>query len=1173
MPPTIRADLRPQSGQDMLRNPPGPPAQAEFLPLLGDPGPPQPLQGGAPAVPGASSVSLDPVRSLSSELNAPCVEVAAGRSSRVRKPPLRFSPSSAGRPRKKTRALSPEEAALHQAVSEPTADPGAAEDPVAEAADTADSGAEMDNETEPEERKAVQAPASCGGIPRLGCPFCTKSWANRAGLLHHVEACHLSTGQTPPEQFLLDAARRICQRCLIFAPEAGPCRKCHCFGESTPQTEGPTLPDVPCDLGSALRHLQPFAPTQRLLPKQALDEIAKLLTDLLNRATSCRSVQTVASLLLMPRFVLAPLARGGRRHEAQTTRILLDRVAKWRAGIWQSQALEDPPRRKTKKPKQTGLPEATERAVVNAIKDKALSKACRILSTSHLPPVKDAEAKLRELHPPGPLPTLAMFGGSVAPGNFDFDVQLVKGAISSFAGESGAGPSGLRPRHLRELAKAKRHGQALLEALAGFSSAMANGHFGQECMQLFTAARLVPLPKKGDGVRPIAVGDTLRRLVAKCVLEGMIEEIVRFLVPLQVGVQVANAAELLARRVRLWAKHAPPGSALLQLDLKNAFNSVLRTTMLSSVQQFAPALLPFAFACYHHPTCLFGDGFTLQSTRGVQQGDVLGPALFALAIHPIVLKLEATALDVQAWYLDDGDLCGKLEELQKAYDLAKVEFQKIGLTVNAEKSKLFLPNNDEVPLETFVGVPRIPASSGVEVLGVPIGSESFVAKTLARKLEELEFLLSRLALLESSLAKFLLLRACLGACRVVFLLRTVPFGLGKQLAEKSAALVRHSLEALLQMPLDDVQFGLACLRTHKGGLGIQDPRQVHGPAFLGSNFTYAASATSGLPRLFWEELEAGWKEVRSMWSLPGELLSALVVPVDDAEPELEEDWSRQRWWQSLVEQKVEQHWLAVASVRQKVIKELGEARFCFDVSGLLGCQEGDSPLSSRAWALGARYRLGAPMDTETTRLCPGCGCGMDPLGDHALSCHSLGTYGRHNDLRNKFAALCQDAGLRVQVEDGPEGSSRRVGDTVVHGLFEVPAAVDFVLPHALHPSCDLANVRAGKAAALAERRKRRDNGPECVRGGWRCMPFAAETFGAWGAGARFLVQRLVRHWSQTQDCSLREAGLLCHGTLGAAVLKAVCRQLERGFPVADGEAVGGGGPAGPGGGPGGSLAF
>ena len=198
------------------------------------------------------------------------------------------------------------------------------------------------------------------------------------------------------------------------------------------------------------------------------------------------------------------------------------------------------------------------------------------------------------------------------------------------------------------------------------------------------------------------------------------------------------------------------------------------------------------------------------------------------------------------------------------------------------------------------------------------------------------------------------------------------------------------------------------------------------------------------------------------------------------------------------------------------------------------------------------------MDTEASRECPGCGATMDPFGDHALSCHSLGTYGRHNELRNKFASLCQDAGLKVQVEVGPEGSTRRVGDCVVHGLFEEPAAVDFVLPHVLHPSCDLANVRAGKLAALAERRKRRDNAPECARARWRCMPFAAETFGAWGAGARFLVQRLVRHWSQTQDCSLREAGLWCHGVLGAAVLKAVCRQLERGFPAAEaGDGVGG----------------
>ena len=130
---------------------------------------------------------------------------------------------------------------------------------------------------------------------------------------------------------------------------------------------------------------------------------------------------------------------------------------------------------------------------------------------------------------------------------------------------------------------------------------------------------------------------------------------------------------------------------------------------------------------------------------------------------------------------------------------------------------------------------------------------------------------------------------------------------------------------------------------------------------------------------------------------------------------------------------MEQQWLSAASVRQNGIKELGQVRFCFDVPGLLGCQEGDSPLSSRAWVrvLGTRCRLGAPVDTVASRLRPGCG---------ELSCHSLGTYGRHSDLRNKFTSLREGPG-----RGRAQGFSRRDEDTVVHGLFEVPVGVHFVL--------------------------------------------------------------------------------------------------------------------------------
>ena len=214
--PKIRADLRPRSGQDMLRNPPGQPTQAEFLPLQGAPGPPTVLGAapsqpgvGPPAVPGGSSAPQEQTaRPLFSD-SVGSIAGPAGRPERVRKAPLRFSPSSAGRPRKKARApvASQEEAAFEQAVAEQAPDPSAAEEPETFDPSEADADAVLEN-------KGAQGQAaatfSTGGIPRLCCPFRSKSWASRAGLLHHVEACHLSAGQTPPEQFLLDAARRVC---------------------------------------------------------------------------------------------------------------------------------------------------------------------------------------------------------------------------------------------------------------------------------------------------------------------------------------------------------------------------------------------------------------------------------------------------------------------------------------------------------------------------------------------------------------------------------------------------------------------------------------------------------------------------------------------------------------------------------------------------------------------------------------------------------------------------------------------------------------------------------------------------------------------------------------------------------------------------------------------------
>ena len=60
-----------------------------------------------------------------------------------------------------------------------------------------------------------------------------------------------------------------------------------------------------------------------------------------------------------------------------------------------------------------------------------------------------------------------------------------------------------------------------------------------------------------------------------------------------------------------------------------------------------------AYACYSLPVTLFGNGFELESSCGIQQGDVCEPAMFAIAIHKTVLELVDLNLTFQYWYLDD----------------------------------------------------------------------------------------------------------------------------------------------------------------------------------------------------------------------------------------------------------------------------------------------------------------------------------------------------------------------------------------------------------------------------------------------------------------------------------------------------------------------------------------
>ena len=91
-------------------------------------------------------------------------------------------------------------------------------------------------------------------------------------------------------------------------------------------------------------------------------------------------------------------------------------------------------------------------------------------------------------------------------------------SLRSFPAGSSGGPDGLRPQHLLDMVSCKESGPNLLTSLTAFVNMVLSGSCPSQITPLFFGARLIVLGKKSGGVRPIAVGCVLRRLIAKCVV-------------------------------------------------------------------------------------------------------------------------------------------------------------------------------------------------------------------------------------------------------------------------------------------------------------------------------------------------------------------------------------------------------------------------------------------------------------------------------------------------------------------------------------------------------------------------------------------------------------------------------------------------------------------------------
>ena len=795
-------------------------------------------------------------------------------------------------------------------------------------------------------------------------------------------------------------------------------------------------------------------------------------------------------LFMLPKAVLRKTTRGGnhRKNRKQNADTVFRNLRRWNAGehveLWREvESAAQSSRRGPRDSHAECLAQAAEGNVAAAA--KALEQASPPATTP------EAIAKLRTKHPYRPPPPAPP---NDLPPPVTAELETVAKALRSFPKGTSGGPSGLTPQLLKEAKEGHDH-NSTIKCLTNLVNFMLQGKVCQDVVSFICGARLIALLKPNKDVRPIAVGETFRRLTAKVAVNLHYHDLADHFLPLQVGVAVKGGAESIIHGVRATHARPPQGDvALMKIDFANAFNMLERSAFLDLVVKHFPGMARFAYLCYGNPSRLFIGNTVILSAMGVQQGGPEGPALFCVGLQQLVQKIEKECkLHSHRWYMDDGALIGTPTELSKAWNILATEGPTLGLYLNPSKCEwIGLNGNPPCPIPGVT--PNM--SGNFEILGAPIGDPNFTNKAVDSILSEYGNILNLLPDLHHSQTATLLLRYCFSYCRAVYVMRTVPSSLYLEAAERFDSRIRTCFESILGTSLNPNPWLQAQLSLSLGGFGLRSVK-AHAPgAFLAS--------------------------VNTNSHISDTTISALKPYVDEATEAL------QRTTGALPSADKTQNEHSV-TIDQKLHKDLtskSSPTDCKRLSSVVRPHANSWIQAPPSQGLGlyftdAEFRtaclrwLGEDITLSAT-TCLACNSTTSPKASHTLRCRSNGDMiARHNGLRDLIHSFASSACLGpIKEKAGLLGDvpGQRPADIFIPRLFNgLPTAIDVAVTCPLQ---ERFKNEANPAEKYAEETKHNkyDNGFNGTQ-----IEFVAavvETFGGWSEEGERTITEIIRRASK-----------------------------------------------------------
>ena len=296
-----------------------------------------------------------------------------------------------------------------------------------------------------------------------------------------------------------------------------------------------------------------------------------------------------------------------------------------------------------------------------------------------------------------------------------------------------AGPSGMDADRWRRMCTA--FGDAsedLCDALACSARRITTSYINPAALEAFVACRLIPLDKK-PGVRPIGIGETVRRIIGKAIL-GVTGASIREATG---SLQLCGGQEC-GIEAAIHAMHDTFGAedvdAVLLMDATNAFNRLNREACMRNVTHLCPAITPAIINCYRHPARLFVGGECLLSCEGtIRRATPL----------PCRCTRWGCSLSCEVWPHRVRASAGMRMMPQQAAssprcasggtDSSRMGQRTATLPTPSKSVLLVKPDRQEAAQAMFSGTGVTITTDGCRHLGSALGSQQFVREFMASK--------------------------------------------------------------------------------------------------------------------------------------------------------------------------------------------------------------------------------------------------------------------------------------------------------------------------------------------------------------------------------------------------------------------------------------------------------